>query len=45
MIAFLSEYGMFLAKVATLVVAILFVIGGIAATASRGRQRPARTGS
>ena len=44
MIAFLSEYGMFLAKVVTLVVAILFVIGGIAATASRGRNKAGQDG-
>ncbi len=37
MIAFLSEYGLFLAKVATLVVAILFVVGGIVSTAARQR--------
>jgi len=43
-IAFLSEYGMFLAKVVTLVVAILFVIGGIAATASRGRNKVGQDG-
>ncbi|EDX89668.1 MAG: serine protease SohB [Alcanivorax sp.] len=33
------EYGMFLAKVATLVVAILFILGGIAAAASRNRGK------
>ncbi|MGB1466348.1 MAG: protease SohB [Alcanivorax nanhaiticus] len=44
MIAFLSEYGMFLAKVATLVVAMLFIIGGIAATASRGRHKGEQDG-
>lgn len=37
MIEFLMEYGLFLAKVATLVVAILFVIGGIVSTAARQR--------
>lgn len=30
---FLNEYGMFLAKAATLVVAVLFVVGGIVALA------------
>ncbi|CUR47302.1 protease SohB [Alloalcanivorax xenomutans] len=40
----ISEYGMFLAKVATLVVAILFVIGGIATAAARNRQRSGRDG-
>ncbi|WP_370519457.1 protease SohB [Alcanivorax sp. DP30] len=44
MIAFLSEYGMFLAKVATLVVALLFIIGGIAASASRGRHKSGEDG-
>ncbi|ASK33934.1 protease SohB [Alcanivorax sp. N3-2A] len=44
MIQFLFEYGMFLAKVATLVVAILFVIGGIATAAARSRQRAHREG-
>ena len=39
MIAFLSEYGMFLAKVVTMVVALLFIIGGIAAAASRGKHK------
>jgi serine protease SohB len=43
-IEFLSEYGMFLAKVATLVVAILFVIGGIVSAAARSRQRAHREG-
>ncbi|HRD49682.1 MAG TPA: protease SohB [Candidatus Contendobacter sp.] len=33
---FLSEYGMFLAKTATLVVAMLVVVGGIVALARRG---------
>ncbi|MCG8393224.1 MAG: protease SohB [Pseudomonadales bacterium] len=42
---FLSEYGMFLAKVVTLVVAILFVVGGIAATASRSRHKADQEGS
>ncbi|MZR61882.1 protease SohB [Alcanivorax sp. DP30] len=42
--AFLSEYGMFLAKVATLVVALLFIIGGIAASASRGRHKSGEDG-
>ena len=44
MIAFLSEYGMFLAKVTTLVVALLFIIGGIAASASRGRHKGGEDG-
>ena len=44
MIAFLSEYGMFLAKVVTLVVALLFIIGGIAASASRGRGKADQEG-
>lgn len=38
MTEFLSEYGMFLAKAVTLVVAVLFTVGGIIATASRGRH-------
>ncbi|MCH8542805.1 MAG: protease SohB [Alcanivorax sp.] len=37
MIELLTEYGLFLAKVATLVFAILFVIGGIVNAASRQR--------
>ena len=37
MIELLTEYGLFLAKVATLVFAILFVIGGIVNTAARQR--------
>ncbi|MBL7248925.1 protease SohB [Alloalcanivorax sp. C16-2] len=44
MIDFLYQYGMFLAKVATLVVAILIVVAGIAATAMRNRQRTPREG-
>ncbi|GAA5121021.1 protease SohB [Alloalcanivorax gelatiniphagus] len=44
MIDFLYQYGMFLAKVATLVVAILIVVAGIAATAMRNRQRVSRDG-
>tara|TARA_A100001391_G_scaffold80536_4_gene52417 strand:+ start:20753 stop:21805 length:1053 start_codon:yes stop_codon:yes gene_type:complete len=43
-IDFLYQYGMFLAKVATLVVAILIVVAGIAATAMRNRQRVSRDG-
>lgn len=39
MIDFLIQYGMFLAKVVTLVVAILFVVGGIISAASRSRNR------
>lgn len=39
MIEFFSEYGMFLAKVVTMVVAVLFVVGGVAAAASRNRGR------
>lgn len=44
MIDFLYQYGMFLAKVATLVVAILIVVAGIAATAMRNRHRVSRDG-
>ncbi|MEQ3636921.1 protease SohB [Alcanivorax sp.] len=44
MIAFLMEYGMFLAKVATMVVAILFVLGGIATVASRNRGKSDQDG-
>lgn len=36
---FLSEYGLFLLKSATVVVALLFVFGGIASLAQRNRQR------
>ena len=39
---FLSEYGMFLAKTATLVVAMLVVIGGIVALARRGDHGDSR---
>ncbi len=35
---FLSEYGMFLAKVATLVVAVLVVVGGVVALVAHGRS-------
>ena len=35
---FLYEYGLFLAKAATLVIAILLAVGGIAAIASRNRK-------
>jgi serine protease SohB len=38
------EYGMFLAKVATMVVAILFVLGGIATVASRNRGKSDQDG-
>ena len=38
MTEFLSEYGMFLAKSVTLVVAVLFLVGGIIATAARNRH-------
>jgi len=34
----LSEYGLFLAKAVTVVIAILFVIGGIASSSMRGRS-------
>ncbi|EKF74908.1 putative inner membrane peptidase [Alcanivorax hongdengensis A-11-3] len=44
MIEFLTEYGMFLAKVATLVVAVLFVVGGIIAAASRNKGRADQDG-
>lgn len=37
MIEFFTEYGMFLAKAVTLVLAALFIIGGIASATSRGR--------
>ena len=39
MIEFFTDYGLFLAKVATLVFAILFVIGGIVNTAARQRAQ------
>lgn len=42
--AFIAEYGMFVAKVTTLVVAILFVIGGIATAAARSRGRSDQDG-
>jgi serine protease SohB len=41
---FLSEYGMFLAKAATLVVAVLVVVGGIVALARRGEGQPESRG-
>ncbi|HHW77914.1 MAG TPA: protease SohB [Xanthomonadaceae bacterium] len=41
---FLSEYGMFLAKTATLVVAVLVVTGGIVMLARRGEGRPESRG-
>lgn len=37
---FLHEYGLFLAKAATIVIALLVVIGATAAMAIRGRSRP-----
>lgn len=36
---FLSEYGMFLAKAVTIVVAVLVMVGGIVALVTRGGQR------
>ena len=36
---FLNEYGMFLAKAATIVVALLVVVGGIVALVARGSQQ------
>ena len=44
MIDFLYQYGMFLAQVVTLVVAILVVIGGIVSAAARNRHRTSRDG-
>lgn len=44
MIDFLYQYGMFLAQVVTLVVAILVVIGGIVSAAARNRHRVSRDG-
>jgi serine protease SohB len=41
---FLSEYGMFLAKAATLVVALLVVVGGVVALARRGEGQPESRG-
>jgi serine protease SohB len=41
---FLSEYGMFLAKTATLVAALLVVVGGIVALARRGGEQPESRG-
>lgn len=38
MIAFITEYGLFLAKAATVVVAILIIIGAIAAVSGRERK-------
>ena len=35
---FLSEYGMFLAKAATVVVALLIIVGGIVALTRRGGE-------
>lgn len=37
---FLHEYGLFLAKAATLVIALLIVIGATAVATARGRSRP-----
>ncbi|MEE4251931.1 MAG: protease SohB, partial [Alcanivoracaceae bacterium] len=39
MLDLVVEYGMFLAKIATVVVALLFVISGIATMAARNRQQ------
>lgn len=39
MIEFLVEYGMFLAKIATVAVALLFVVSGIASVAARSRHQ------
>lgn len=41
---FLSEYGMFLAKAATIVVAVLIVVGGVVALVRRGEERPESRG-
>lgn len=41
---FLSEYGMFLAKAATLVVAVLVVVGGIVLLVRRGGHEPESRG-
>ncbi len=38
LIEFLSEYGLFLAKVATIVIAVLIIVGSVAATAMRHRK-------
>lgn len=39
MVEFFTEYGLFLLKVATVVVAVLIVVGGIFATKSKGAER------
>lgn len=39
MLSFLSDYGLFLAKTLTLVIAVLLLIGGIAMIAARSRSR------
>lgn len=44
MMEFLNEYGMFLAKAATLVAAVLVVVGGIAALLGRGGGEPESRG-
>lgn len=41
---FLSEYGMFLAKAATLVAAVLVVVGGVVALVRRGEGQPESRG-
>jgi len=43
-VEFLGEYGMFLAKAATLVVAALVVVGGVVALVRRGEGQPERRG-
>lgn len=44
MLEFLSEYGMFLAKAATLVVAVLITVGGIVLLVRRGEDLPESRG-
>ena len=42
--AFLSEYGLFLAKTATLVAAVLALVGGVVVLARHGEGRPESRG-
>ena len=44
MMEFLSEYGMFLAKAATVVAAVLVMVGGVAALMARGGGQPESRG-
>ena len=42
---FLSEYGLFLAKIVTVVIAILFVVGAIVAQSVKGKGGSVNTGN